>query len=163
MTPRGLLRIVLLCALPAWGGLGCGGSEGAGGRNAMPPLPQEDIPVPISEAMAQQESAWNKGDIPGFMEAAYWQDTSLVFIGSRGITRGYNQTLENYLRSYPDAESMGTLAFENIQWLPMGSEHGLLIGKWNLFRTADTLSGHYTLGWRLQADGRWVIIADHSS
>ncbi len=163
MKPRGLWRSLLLCSLCAWGGFGCGGPQAERGQKATPPRPQEEIPTPIRQAMALQEAAWNQGDISGFMKAAYWQDTALVFIGSRGITRGYDQTLENYTRSYPDGEAMGTLAFENIQWLPLGEEHGLLIGKWNLFRARDTLSGHYTLGWRLQKDGRWIIIMDHSS
>lgn len=128
-----------------------------------PDLPTDQIPAPISQAMALQQDAWNRGDIVGFMEAAYWKSDSLIFIGSSGVTRGFDATLEKYAQSYPDRGAMGDLAFENLQWLPIGTEHGLLLGRWTLFRTTDTLSGHYTLSWRLNSQGRWEIFLDHTS
>jgi ketosteroid isomerase-like protein len=102
------------------------------------------------------------------MSMAYWESDSLLFIGSKGITVGYGQTLQNYTASYPDRNAMGTLTFVNRSWKPLGGRHALLIGAWHLERKGEhePLSGHYSLVWRKEGRGRqakWVIITDHSS
>lgn len=125
----------------------------------------EALPPSIAAKMSQQESAWNEGDLEGFMEAAYWKDEQLVFVGSKGATYGFDATLSNYLKSYDSREAMGTLSFELLEWRPLGSQHGFLLGKWNLERQDDLedLEGHFTLVWEQLPDSGWVIIADHSS
>lgn len=115
----------------------------------------------IVELMGQQEKAWNNADIEGFMKP-YWQSDSLVFIGSRGITYGWLTTLNNYKKSYSTPEEMGILKFENEIVKPLGHKSAYVVGKWNLYREADTLNGSYMLVWRL-IDGHWRIVADHSS
>ena len=49
----------------------------------------------IVAVMKAQEEAWSNNDLEGFMEG-YWQSESLKFYGSRGLTKGWQQTLENY-------------------------------------------------------------------
>jgi hypothetical protein len=121
-------------------------------------------PDEISSRMQTQENAWNTGDISAFMKGAYWPNDSMLFIGKRGLTWGYEATLQNYLASYPDQASMGTLEFENLNWIKLGKNHGLLIGKWHLDRldSLEDLSGHYSLIWE-RRNSSWLIIADHSS
>ena len=59
------------------------------------------IPSAIEQKLNAQELAWNHGDLEQFMEEAYWADDQLMFIGSRGLTYGYDQTLANYQKNYP--------------------------------------------------------------
>jgi ketosteroid isomerase-like protein len=115
----------------------------------------------ITEAMNAQQDAWNHANLEGFM-AAYWRSDSLCFIGSRGLNYGWQTTLNNYQRSYPDAAAMGRLQFTNETIDVLDQNNAYVIGKWELFRTEDTLSGHYTLLWKKKA-GEWVVVADHSS
>lgn len=115
----------------------------------------------IEKKMKEQETSWNAGDIDGFMKP-YWQNSELSFVGKRGITKGYNQVLNNYKETYPDKEAMGTLAFDNVKYIDCGKELTHLTGKWTLFRKQDTLSGYYSLVWKLILDD-WKIIYDHSS
>ncbi len=115
----------------------------------------------IALAMNEQENAWNEGDLEGFMEH-YWKSDSLRFIGSRGLNYGWQTTLENYKESYPDREAMGTLTFSNKYMDMVAPDAAFIVGKWQLDRRSDTLSGHYSLLWR-QIEGKWVIVADHSS
>jgi len=126
--------------------------------------PSTAMPAAIATAMAEQEAAWNAGSLETFMSAGYWQDERLMFIGSRGVTHGFAPVLNNYLNSYPDGASRGHLTFENVEWVPLGNDHGLLVGKWALDRDEplDDLSGHYSLVWKRLPEG-WRIIADHSS
>lgn len=115
----------------------------------------------IRQIMAKQESAWNRADLEGFMEG-YWKSDSLRFIGSRGLTFGWQQTLDNYKKSYPDAGTMGTLTFTLLSVEILSGESAFVVGKWHLKREKDDPAGHFTLLWK-KVNGVWVIVADHSS
>ena len=112
--------------------------------------------------MTKQEESWNRGDVASFMNG-YWNSDSLLFIGSRGLTKGYTTTLGNYLESYPDSLAMGRLEFDNREVVRLENHHALVIGSWTLYRDSDTLSGMYSLTWRWSNRNGWEIIADHSS
>ena len=115
----------------------------------------------IRELLAAQTTAWNRGDIEGFMQT-YWHSDSLLFIGKSGVTRGWQKTLDNYKKNYPDKAAMGTLSFDIIQVKKLSENYYHVIGKWTLQRTADAPSGHYTLLLQ-KIKGEWKIISDHSS
>ena len=118
--------------------------------------------------MATQEQAWNNGNIPDFMQY-YWNNDSLKFIGSKGITYGWKKTLDNYLKSNPNKEAMGTLTFSIIEATQLSKTSIYVIGKWSLKKDASTSSvtnkpsgGHFTLLWK-KINNQWVIVADHTS
>ncbi len=92
----------------------------------------------------------------------YWKSDQLVFIGSNGITYGWEKTLENYKKNYSDRIAMGELTFELIQLEPLSDDFWLVIGKWGLKRKKDNPKGHFTLIFR-QLGSDWVIVSDHSS
>lgn len=115
----------------------------------------------IREVMRLQENAWNKGDLQGFM-LGYWNSPELLFIGSRGATYGWETTLQNYQRSYPNTDAMGKLAFEILKVEITGKDSAWVVGKWALQREKDRPNGHFLLVWR-KIKGKWLIVADHSS
>ena len=115
----------------------------------------------IRDIMAAQELAWNRGDLEAFM-VGYWRSDSLRFIGSSGLTYGWQQTLDNYKKGYPDTDAMGQLKFTILSVEQLSKRSAYVIGKWRLARKAGDLSGHYTLLWK-KIKGKWVIVADHSS
>lgn len=109
-----------------------------------------------------QTKHWNQGDIPGFMEY-YWHSDKLQFIGSRGVTFGWQQTLDNYIKSYPDKATMGQLKFDLIDTQKLSRKVVMVSGRFTLFRKEkDDMSGHFLLVWK-KIKGNWVIIADHTS
>lgn len=114
----------------------------------------------IMKNMKAQELAWNNADIPGFMKY-YWNNDSLKFIGSKGITYGWKNTLENYLKSYPSKEEMGILTFTIDESTQLSKTSIYVIGKWEL-QKEKSVGGYFTLLWR-KIDGKWVIISDHTS
>ena len=122
---------------------------------------QEKEDKAIRRLLTEQTASWNKGDIEGFMQT-YWKSDSLMFIGKSGVTNGWQNTLNNYKKGYPDTAAMGKLSFDIIQVKPVSKEYAFVIGKWMLQRTAGDLSGHYTLLLR-KIKGEWKIVADHSS
>lgn len=117
----------------------------------------------IVALMHQQISDWNHGNINGFMEA-YWKDDSLMFIGKSGITYGWQQTLNNYLKSYPDTKTMGQLQFDLLTIEVLSPTSAYVIGKWNLHRepAMRNVGGHFTLLFK-KIKGKWCIVADHTS
>jgi uncharacterized protein (TIGR02246 family) len=124
-------------------------------------LAQHDDEKAIRDILARQTESWNKGNIEEFMEG-YWKSDSLMFIGQSGVTYGYQNTLNNYKRNYNGPDKMGTLTFELIKVQRLSPEYYFVVGKWHLKRNAGDVGGHYNLLFR-KIDGKWVIIADHSS
>ena len=114
----------------------------------------------VVKLMKKQELAWNAGDIDGFMKY-YWKDDSLKFIGKSGITYGWQKTLENYKKNYPDKTAMGKLTFviKNCEQLSGSSVY--IIGSWNLEKEKPA-GGYFTLLWK-KIKGDWVIVVDHTS
>lgn len=112
----------------------------------------------IRHVMAQQEQAWDAGDIPAFMEG--YAD-SVCFIGRKGRTCGKEEVTANYLRSYPDKATMGDLAFGITEVVPAGAEHAWATGTWTLYRATDTVGGGFSLLWVKEPSG-WRIVRDHT-
>jgi ketosteroid isomerase-like protein len=115
----------------------------------------------IEKIMHDQQLAWNKGDLDGFM-SSYWNDDSLKFIGKNGITYGWKSTLEHYKKSYPDKATMGELTFTIISVEELSKTSCYVIGKWDLKREKGDVGGYYTLLWK-KIKGKWVIVTDHTS
>lgn len=122
---------------------------------------QEQDEQAIRAVLEGQQKCWNAGDLECFMEG-YWKSDQLVFIGSKGVTYGWKQTLDNYRKSYPDKEAMGSLSFNLIQVEPLSDDFWSVIGKWSLERESDNPNGHFTLIFR-RLGNEWVIVSDHSS
>lgn len=115
----------------------------------------------IRNILNEQTRAWNNGDINDFMNG-YWENDSLMFIGKTGVTYGWTNTLNNYKKGYPDTAAMGKLTFTLLAVKRLSKRHYHVVGKWFLKRSIGDVGGHYTLLFQ-KINGRWVIIADHSS
>lgn len=115
----------------------------------------------IMKILDDQIKYWNEGKLDEFVQG-YWHSDSLMFIGKSGITYGYQNTLNNYKKTYSDTAKMGKLQFEIIKMQRLSAEYYFVVGKWLLQRSIGNLNGHYTLLFR-KINNEWVIVADHSS
>jgi len=115
----------------------------------------------IKKILYAQQKAWNNGDLNKFMQG-YHNSTELTFIGSKGVTYGWIQTLENYTKSYPDRATMGELKFDILELNRLSSDSYHMIGKYTLIRKDDEPFGYFTLIWK-KISGQWLIISDHTS
>ena len=115
----------------------------------------------ITNMMLQQAEDWSNGDIEGFMEG-YIKSDDLKFVGSKGITYGWKQTLENYKKGYPSKEHMGILTFNLLEFDQLSKDVFLVIGEFHLKRTVGDADGMFSIILK-RIDGKWKIIADHSS
>jgi hypothetical protein len=117
--------------------------------------------ISIKALLAAQTSAWNNGDLAHFMEG-YLPSDSLLFVGKSGPTYGFNNTLNNYKKGYPDTASMGKLTFTLLSLQPIEKIHYRVLGKWELKRSKGDVSGYFTLLLK-KIKGKWFVIQDHSS
>ena len=115
----------------------------------------------IRTLLAAQTKAWNEGNLADFMEG-YLPSDSLLFVGKSGPTYGFNNTLNNYKKGYPDTASMGKLTFTLLAVTPIEKKHYRVLGKWSLQRSKGDVSGYFTLLFQ-KIKGKWLVIQDHSS
>jgi ketosteroid isomerase-like protein len=117
----------------------------------------------IRKIMQAQSECWSQGNLECFMQD-YWKSDSLLFVGKNGLTYGWQKTLDNYKKSYPDPAAMGKLTFELKELRELSPETMLVVGKWHLQReaTLGDLQGHFSVVFKHFPEG-WKIIADHSS
>ncbi len=119
------------------------------------------ISADIRAVMDKQASDWNRGDIPAFMEG-YWKSDRLTFVSTRGVTKGWQPTLDNYKRGYPDKAAMGTLSFSDLEITVLSKDAALVLGSWSLQREKDKPGGKFSLIFRKFKEG-WRIVHDHTS
>jgi ketosteroid isomerase-like protein len=115
----------------------------------------------IRTLIEEQRLAWNTGDKEKFMQP-YWHSDSLMFIGKSGVTYGWQNTLENYKKGYPDTAAMGKLKFDILELKRLSVMYFFVVGKWHLTRSIGDVGGHFTLLFK-KVKNKWVIVADHSS
>jgi ketosteroid isomerase-like protein len=115
----------------------------------------------ILAVLIAQQAAWNRGDIPAFLEG-YWDSPELTFSGSDGIVRGYAGLLESYRNRYPNRAAMGELDFSGLEIRPLAPDAALVLGRWHLARSLGDTGGVFTLVFRRFPTG-WRIIHDHTS
>ncbi len=115
----------------------------------------------VRAVLAMQQASWNNGNLDMFMQG-YWKSDSVMFVGSKGIVYGWQNTMDGYKKGYPDTASMGKLQFTLLEVKRLSVMYFFVVGKWELTRTMGNLSGHFTLLFK-KIKGRWVIVADHSS
>ncbi len=112
----------------------------------------------IRKVMSDQEAAWDRGDIDGFMTG--YVDT-ICFVERIGKVCGRDAVTANYRKSFPDKAAMGDLEFENLELLPAGNDRAWMTGSWDLYRAADTLGGGFSLFW-VKGEAGWRIARDHT-
>lgn len=116
----------------------------------------------IYNLMDKQAKDWTDGNIEAFMQG-YWHSDSLMFIGSNGITYGWQQTFTNYKKRYPDRATMGALKFDILKMDFYSKNTCWLVGKWHLTRPEKgDVGGYFTLIFK-KIKGQWLIVSDHTS
>lgn len=123
----------------------------------------------IEGLMQTQAAAWNRADIPTFMQE-YENSPDTTMVGAT-VRKGYGPILEHYSKAYSSPDQMGKLTFTglDVRLLP-GScgtvEYAVVTGNFHLQRSthgeAKADDGIFSLVWRKGPHG-WKILLDHTS
>jgi lipoprotein NlpI len=134
----------------------CGNLQAQQARN--PAIERE-----IMKTLDAQVAAWNAGDIRGFMDG-YVKSDELRFASGGVVQRGWQVTLDRYLKRYDSPGLMGQLTFSGFQILQLSDDTAEVFGKYHLSRGGDVgdASGLFTLLMK-KTDGRWLVFHDHTS
>src|SRR3954465_7209688 len=98
----------------------------------LAPTIRADDSADIKKVLDDQQAAWNKGDLDGFMKG-YWKSKELTFASGKDMTRGWQETLDRYKKRYQaDGKEMGKLAFTDVQVQVLAPGVALVTGKWEL-------------------------------
>ena len=131
------------------------------------PVPAFDggaVEADVRAVLDAQVRAWNAGSVRDFM-GGYAEVDSLVFLSGTAVRRGWEEALYAYLRSYPDAASMGLLSFDEVTVTPLSGVHAVAWGRWRL-RVDGPMDaqpgGLFTLV-LVKTDQGWRIVHDHTS
>ncbi len=114
--------------------------------------------------MRSQEAAWNRGDLAAFMAIGYWESPELSFYSGGEVSRGYDEMLARYRRNYEGSgKERGTLAFTQVDFVPLGEDFAMARGRWDLdYAAKKDVGGLFTLVLR-RINGVWRIVHDHTS
>ena len=115
----------------------------------------------IRRLIQRQARDWNAGDIDRFMDV-YWKSDQLTFSSAGNLTRGWRNTLQRYKSRYPNRETMGQVAFTDLECLSLDDNAIQVLGVWELRRTVEPIGGRFTLVFRRLPEG-WKIVHDHTS
>lgn len=118
---------------------------------------------PAWKVLAEQDAAWNRGDLDAFLDG-YVKTDDLLFTSSGQVTRGFDAIRKRYMERYgTDKSTMGKLSFEPVQLTPLGEDSLLVVGKWLLQRQGQPdLGGIFTLV-MVNTEQGWKILHDHTS
>jgi ketosteroid isomerase-like protein len=128
---------------------------------ALATIQPDDPARGIRATLDAQVSAWNHGDIDGFMEG-YWKSDDLTFSAGGRTIRGWKATRVRYQTRYSDRSKMGKLDFSDLEIRPLCDGAALVLGRWRLHTAAGNPGGNFSLVFTRQA-GRWLIVHDHTS
>ena len=115
----------------------------------------------ILSVLQMQQDAWNQNNLEDFMQG-YIKSDSLKFYGSKGLTKGWQQTLDNYKKGYPTAEHSGTLTFKVDDISPIEANSYWVMGRYYLKRNVGDAKGNFLIIFK-KVNGEWKIVADMSS
>ena len=117
----------------------------------------------IRKVIEDQQAAWNRHDLEGFM-AGYWNSAELTFFSGAHESKGWQAALDRYKKNYQGAgHEMGKLEFANLRIEMLGPEAGFVRGEFHLTMSdGKTPHGLFTLVFRKFPEG-WKIVHDHSA
>lgn len=122
---------------------------------------EEKASVEIQSVMNAQVTAWNAGDLEGFMRG-YWKSDQMKFVSGDNVARGWQAALDRYRKNYDSKAKMGVLTFSDLEVNVLSKDSAVVLGSWALAREKDNPKGKFTLIFRKFKDG-WKIIHDHTS
>ena len=115
----------------------------------------------VLEVLHQQEDSWNEGDVDGFMNG-YWKDDSVMFVSGEKVLYGWQKMTDNYKNSYSTKQLMGELEFKVHKVEVLSHDAVMVIGNWSIHREMTDFGGKFSLLWR-KINGEWKIVIDHTS
>ena len=124
----------------------------------------------IVALLTAQQTAWNRGDLEGFLRG-YERSPDLLFTSGGKVRRGYAATRARYQARYLGSaddrgeaatKKMGQLALTVQDVRGLGRDGAVVLGQWRLTGTPEAGEGVFSLA-LLRTRAGWRIVHDHTS
>lgn len=116
----------------------------------------------VKAVLDAQMTAWNKGDLAGYMNG-YAKVDWLVFTSGGKVRRGWQETYDTFHAKYAqNPAAMGKLVFEILSVDAAGADGAVVLGNWILTNSPSDGRGVFSVILERRPDG-WKIIHDHTS
>src|SRR5947208_1960375 len=80
----------------------------------------------IEKVLTDQDAAWNRGDLEGFMKG-YWHSPELTFYSGDTPRQGWDETIARYRQRYQgEGKEMGQLTFSDLNIELLGADAALV-------------------------------------
>ena len=124
-------------------------------------MAEEWQPSVVKQVVTDQVTAWNRGDIDGFV--SYYKDSrDTISIVDGNILHGRQEISDCYKQKPLTRESMGTLDVSDLHVLMLGSKLAIVTGNFHLARARGTVSGVLSVVCQRTSRG-WKIIQDYNN
>jgi uncharacterized protein (TIGR02246 family) len=116
----------------------------------------------IRALLEEQDAAWNRGDLDGFMKW-YWDDEKLTYVSGDNVTKGHKGLRERYRQRYQaEGKEMGKLTFSDLEVKDFGDGWATARGRWKVVTTKEPFEGLFVLVLRRLPEG-WRIVHDYTA
>jgi len=117
----------------------------------------------VVKIVLAQETAWNKGELDGFLAGFKDAPDTQAVLGNRAT--GMTEIRTAFHNNYPNREAMGLLAYSDVEARVLGENYALATGKYHLDRSkkyGGPADGTFTEVMEKTPKG-WQIIFDETT
>ena len=120
-----------------------------------------DITQAVRDAFEQWSTAWNNGDLEGYL-AGYHDADDIRWVRDTRIVRGKTDIAAMYRSSFSTPEQMGHLALTHLEVTPVGDADAVVFGTIEYTVNDQRSTAAFTAHLR-KIDGAWLILSDHTA
>ncbi len=106
-------------------------------------------------------SAWNRGDVGGYL-SCYWHSDKVRWVSGGSVQRGFEAIASAFKERFGSPDSMGRLEVADLEVQLLGENDALAFGAWTQTTRTAGHRGVFTVHLK-KIDGEWLIVSDHSS
>ena len=115
----------------------------------------------VRDAFEQWSTAWNKGDLEGYL-ASYHDAEDIRWVRDTRVVRGKTAIAEMYRSSFSAPEQMGHLTLTHMEVTPAGECDAVVFATIE-YTVNDQLSTAAFTAHLRKINGEWLILSDHTA
>lgn len=128
----------------------------------LAPAQAADAESEVRAVIAGLQTAWNAGDMDGYL-SAYRRDDSMSLTYGNTVVQGWEALNTLFRKSYPDEARMGKFTIDSIAVNLLGDDVALAYGNFTHVFTGETIHGGYSHVLSRGEDGGWLIQHERTS
>ena len=121
----------------------------------------EDRDQAIRDAFDSWGTAWNRGDLAGYL-AGYWDSNQTRYVSNGRVIQGKTAIVETFKSLYTSPAMLGTFSVIHLELKYLSDHDALLFGLFEHTLGDISREGAFTVHVR-NFEGEWLIVSDHTS